>query len=249
MALFIRAPRGPSTVRNSETPMSLIQHLEDLRRALTISVAGWGVATAIAFVFWQRIFEQLIIRAGLQKSGVVFLAPTGAFMLGLKIALYVGIVLAAPIIFWQVWWFVSPGLHRHEKRLILPLIAATSFFFLTGVGFAIFTLPLVMRVLTGFAPPDFRFLPTGDDILSFVLAMVIAFGLIFELPVILWTLGMLRIISSRWLYRNHAYWIVGLGLLANLMTPGADPITPLLVFFPLILFWEATALLLKLTGR
>jgi Sec-independent protein secretion pathway component TatC len=60
---------------------------------------------------------------------------------------------------------------------------------------------------------------------------------------------MLRIISSRWLYRNHAYWIVGLGLLANLMTPGADPITPLLVFFPLILFWEATALLLKLTGR
>ena len=71
----------------------------------------------------------------------------------------------------------------------------------------------------------------------------------FELPVVLYTLGMLRIISSRWLYRHRFYWMVGLGLLANFMTPGADPLTPLLVLVPLLIFWEATALLLKLTGR
>ncbi|MBJ7598687.1 MAG: twin-arginine translocase subunit TatC [Candidatus Nephthysia bennettiae] len=249
MALLTRAPRASSTLPDHHKSMSVVEHLEDLRRALIISVAGWAVATAVAFVFWQRLFELLLIHAGLQKSGVVFLAPTGAFMLGFKIALYLGMVLAAPVIFWQLWWFVSPGLRQHEKRLVLPLIGATSFFFLTGVGFAIFALPLMMRVLTGFAPPDLHFLPVGDELLSFVLALVIAFGLVFELPVILWTLGMLRIISSRWLYRNHVYWIVSLGVLANLMTPGADPITPLIAFAPLVLFWEATALLLKLTGR
>jgi len=229
--------------------MSIVEHLEDLRRALIISLAGWMVATVIAFVFWQRILEFLIIRAGLQKTGLFFFAPTGAFMLGLKIAFVVGLVGAAPIIFWQIWWFISPGLHDHEKKLVLPLVGATTFFFLVGVAFAVFALPLIMKVLTGFAPPDVHFLPDGEKLLGFIFLITLAFGIVFELPVVLYTLGMLRIISSRWLYRHRFYWMVGLGLLANFMTPGADPLTPLLVLVPLYVFWEATALLLKLTGR
>ncbi len=229
--------------------MSVIAHLEELRRVLIVSVAAWAVTTIVSFIFWQRILEFLIHRAGLQKTGLVFLAPTGGFLLGFKIALYVGIVLAAPVVFWQLWSFVSPGLRDHEKRLVLPLTVATTFFFLTGAAFALFTLPLIMHVLLGFAPPDLHFLPAGDELLGFVLALVIAFGVVFKLPVVLWTLGVLRIISSRWLYSNRFYWIIGLGVLANLMTPGADPLTPLIVFAPLYLFWEATALLLKLTGH
>jgi sec-independent protein translocase protein TatC len=249
MALLIRGRRKPARSRDDEARMSIVEHLEDLRRALIISLVGWVVATIVAFVVWQRILEFLIVRAGLQKSGIYFFAPTGAFMLGLKIAFVVGLVGAAPIIFWQIWWFVSPGLHEHEKRLVMPLVAATTFFFLVGVGFALFALPLIMRVLTGFAPPDVHFLPDGSQLLGFILLIVLAFGLVFELPVVLYTLGALRIISSRWLYRHRAYWLIGLGLLANFMTPGADPLTPLLVFVPLYVFWEATALLLKLTGR
>jgi sec-independent protein translocase protein TatC len=229
--------------------MSIVEHLEDMRRALIISVAGWLLATVVAFFFWQRILEWLIFRAGLQKTGLFFFAPTGAFMLGLKIAFVVGLVGAAPIIFWQIWWFISPGLHEHEKKLVLPLVGATTFFFLVGVGFAMFALPLIMKVLTGFAPPDVHFLPDGEKLLGFIFLITIAFGIVFELPVVLYTLGMLRIISSRWLYRHRFYWMVGLGLLANFMTPGADPLTPLLVLVPLLIFWEATALLLKLTGR
>ena len=227
--------------------MSVIEHLEALRRALIISVAAWAVCTIAAWFVSNEVLGFIVHRANLKE--VVFLSPTGGFMIRLKVALYVGVVVAAPIIFWQLWWFVSPGLYKHEKRVVLPLILATTFFFLLGVGFALFSLPLIMHVLTGFAPPDFHFLPNGDDLLSFVLGLVLAFGIIFELPIILWTLGMLRIISSRWLYKNHAYWIVGLGLLANLMTPGADPLTPLLAWVPLVVFWEGTALLLKLTGR
>jgi len=248
MALLIRGRRS-SAARDPEARMSIVEHLEDLRRALIISLIGWLAVTIVAFIFWRQILEFLIYRAGLQKTGLIFLAPTGAFMIGLKIAFVVGLVGAAPIIFWQLWWFISPGLHVHEKRLILPLIGATSFFFLVGISFSLYALQLIMKVLTGFAPPDLRYLADGDQLLGFILLITLAFGMVFELPVVLYTLGRLGIVSSRWLYRTRAYWVIGLGILANFMTPGADPLTPLLVFIPLMIFWEGTALLLKLTGR
>jgi sec-independent protein translocase protein TatC len=249
MALLSRGRRTSSEKRGADGRMSIVEHLEDLRRCLIISALGWLVATIVAFAFWQRILSALIVRAGLEKSGLFFTGPAGAFTVGLTIALVVGLVASAPIIFWQAWTFVSPGLHEHERRLALPLILATSFFFLLGVGFALFSLPLFIRILTGFAPPDFHYFPLGDELLGFILLITIAFGLVFELPVVLYTLGMLRIISARWLYRHRIYWVVGLGLAANFMTPGADPLTPLLVFVPLYIFWEGTALLLKLTGH
>jgi sec-independent protein translocase protein TatC len=253
MALLTRGPRKTSSDSekgSAEGRMSIVEHLEDLRRCLIIAFAGWIVATVVAFVFWQQILHQLIIRAGLEQAGgLFFTGPAGAFTLGLTIALVVGLIVSAPITFWQAWSFVSPGLHAHERRLALPLIFATSFFFLLGIAFALFSLPLFIKILTGFAPPDLHYLPLGDELLGFILLITIAFGLVFELPVVLYTLGILRIISARWLYRRRLYWVIGLGLAANFMTPGADPLTPLLVFIPLYIFWEATALLLKLTGH
>ena len=251
MALLSRGRTSSSEKRSADGRMSIVEHLEDLRRCLIISAIGWLLATIVAFVFWQRILELLIVRAGLQKQGLYFTHPAGAFTVGLTIALVVGLAGSAPIIFWQAWTFVSPGLHEHEKRLILPLIGATSVFFLLGVGFALFSLPLFMKILTGsfFVPSELHYLAEGDSLLGFIFLITIAFGLVFELPIVLYALGMMRIISSRWLYRNRLYWVVGLGILANFMTPGVDPLTPLLVFIPLYAFWEGTALVLKLSGR
>jgi sec-independent protein translocase protein TatC len=228
--------------------MSVIEHLEALRRALIVSVAGWLVATAVAYAFHNQVFHFLVARAHLAHT-TLLLDPTAGVFIGFKIALYLGLVLASPIVFWQMWWFISPGLHAHEKRLIVPLIGATTFFFLVGVAFAVYALPLFMAVLNAFNPPDTTAEYTADSIVSFVLAIVLAFGVVFELPVVLYTLGMLRIISSRWLYEHRLYWVIALGLIANVMTPGVDPFTPLLVFVPLYVFWEGTALLLKLSGR
>ncbi len=249
MALLTRGRRTAGRDRSVDARMSVVEHLEDLRRALIISVVAWGLTTVVSFVFYGRIVDLLVRRAGLAKTGLIFTSPTGGLMFGLKIAFVVGLVVAAPIIIWQIWWFVSPGLHQHEKRLVLPLIVATSFFFLLGVSVALFSLPLMMRLLLALTAPDLHYLPFADDLLGFILLITIAFGLVFELPIALWVAGILGIISSRWLYQHRAYWIVGLGLLANVMTPGVDPITPLIVFVPLYVFWEATALLLKLTGH
>jgi sec-independent protein translocase protein TatC len=179
----------------------------------------------------------------------VYLQPAGGVLLQLKVAMYLGVVLAAPVIIQQIWWFVSPGLHAHERRFILPVIVATIFFFFVGVGVAVFALPLYIKVLTSLSPPGVTYLPDITGLVSFVLLMVIGFGLVFELPVVLFVLGMMRIISSRWLRKNRPYWFLGLGVLANFLTPGVDPVTPLIMFIPLYIFYEGTSLLLRLLRR
>jgi sec-independent protein translocase protein TatC len=247
MSLLVRGQRK-RTLERDDRSMTVVAHLEDLRRALIISAIAWSVGGLVAWFFTVEILQLIQHRAGLPTF--VFLNPTGAFTLRFRIALYTGTLLASPVIFWQAWWFVAPALRTHEKRIVLPLIAATSFFFLLGVGFSFYALPLIIRVLTGFAPPNvLQYIPSGDDFLGFLLGLCLAFGLVFELPVVLWTLGMLRIISSRWLWRHRLYWILALGLLANVMTPGADPLTPLVVFVPLVIFYAGTTLLLRVTGK
>ena len=227
--------------------MSVVEHLEDLRRALIIALIAWGVATIAAIFVSGRVISFLVTRAGLNHA--IYLQPGGGVILQLKVAMYIGVVLAAPVIIQQVWWFVSPGLQPKERRFVLPLVVATIVFFAIGVGVAMFALPLYIKVLNSLSPAEVTYLPDVTELVGFVLIMVIGFGLVFELPVVLFVLGMLRIISSRWLYKRRPYWFLGLGVLANFLTPGVDPLTPMIMFVPLYIFFEATALLLKLLGR
>jgi len=227
--------------------MSVIEHLEALRRVLIISLIAWAATTVAAFFISPRVIDFLIKRAGIGHA--VYLQLAGGVLLEVKVALYIGLVLAAPVVIQQVWWFVSPGLHAHERKFILPLIASTVFFFGVGVAVAMYALPIYVKVLNSFSPPDTSYLPDVSQFVSFVLVMVIGFGIVFELPVVLFVLGMLRIIKSRWLYKNRPYWFLALGITANFLTPGADPVTPLIMFIPLYFFYEGTALLLKILGR
>jgi sec-independent protein translocase protein TatC len=240
--------RGRRSSAPIEEPrMSVIEHLEALRRVLIVSLIAWGVATFAAFFISRPVIGFLSTQAGINH--LIYLQPAGGVLIEVKVALYIGVVIAAPIVIQQVWWFVSPGLHQHERRFILPMIVATIFFFAIGVAVAVFALPLYIRILNSFAPPNTVYLADVGGFISFVLLMTIGFGLVFELPVVLFMLGMLRIINSRWLYKNRPYWFLGLGLLANFLTPGADLVTPLIMFVPLYLFFEGTALLLKVLRR
>jgi sec-independent protein translocase protein TatC len=249
MALLDRVlQRGPrATVPVEDERMSVIAHLEDLRRALIVSLIAWGIATIAAIFISGHVITFLITRAGIGHA--IYLQPGGGVILQLKVALYIGIVLASPVIIQQVWWFVSPGLHPHERRFVLPLVLATIVFFAMGVAVAMFALPLYIKVLGSLAPADVTYLPDITELVTFVLIMVIGFGIVFELPVVLFVLGMMRIVSSRWLYRRRPYWFLALGILANFLTPGVDPLTPMIMFVPLYIFFEGTALLLKLLGR
>ena len=213
--------------------MSVIEHLEALRRALMIAMGAWAVTTVIAFFISGQVIGFLVKRAGIGHA--VYFGPAGGILTELQVAIYIGFVLAAPVVIQQTWWFVSPGLHRHERRF--------------GVAAAIFAMPLYISVLSKLAPPNVTYLADISQLIGFVLVMVIGFGLVFELPVVLFVLGMMRIITSKWLHKNRPFWFLGLGILANFLTPGVDPLTPLIMFVPLYVFYEGTALLLKIIGR
>jgi sec-independent protein translocase protein TatC len=237
-----RAPRTETPVE--EQRMSIIEHLEALRRALIISLSAWAIATIGAFFISGQVIGLLVDRAGIKNA--IYLGPTGGVVTTLKVAIYIGLVIAAPVVIQQIWWFVSPGLHRHERRFMLPLIIATILFFAIGVGVAIFALPLYLHVLSSLAPPHTVYLADIGELVGFILIMIIGFGIVFELPVVLFVLGMIGVISSRWLYKNRMWWFLGLGIIANFLTPGVDPFTPLIMFIPLYIFFEGTALILKL---
>ena len=240
-----RAPRQAAPVE--EQRMSVIEHLEALRRALIISLAAWALTTIASFFISGQVIGLLIRRAGIGHA--IYLQPTGGIVLELKVALYIGFAIAAPVVIQQVWWFVSPGLHPHERRFILPLVIATVVFFAMGMAVAIFALPLYIHVLNALAPPNTTYLADINELIGFILIMIIGFGIVFELPVVLFVLGMMRIISSKWLYKNRPYFFLGLGILANFLTPGVDPFTPLIMFVPLYVFFEGSALLLKILRR
>jgi len=227
--------------------MSVIEHLEALRRALMVSLIAWGIATVAAIFVSGHVITYLVTRAGIEQA--IYLQPGGAVILQLKVAMYIGVVLASPVIIQQAWWFVSPGLHPRERRFVMPLVLASIVFFAIGVAVAMFALPIYIHVLGSLAPTDVKYLPDVTELVSFVVIMAVGFGLVFELPVILFVLGMLRIVSSKWLHKRRPYWFLGLGILANFLTPGVDPVTPMIMFVPLYLFFEGTALLLKLLGR
>jgi sec-independent protein translocase protein TatC len=227
--------------------MSVIEHLEALRRALIISLIAWGIATIASVFLSGHVITFLLDRSGLHRG--IYLQPGGGVLLQLKVAIYIGVVLAAPVIIQQAWWFVSPGLHPKERRFVLPLVVATVVFFAIGVAFAMFALPMYMHVLSALSPSEVTYLPDINELVGFVLVMVLGFGIVFELPVVLFVLGMLRIVNTRWLYKRRPYMFLALGIAANFLTPGVDPLTPLIVFIPLYLFFEATTLLLKLLGR
>lgn len=227
--------------------MPILEHLEALRRTLIVSAVAWVLCSVVAFFFWGHVVGLLMSRGGVGLT--YYHTPTGAFALAIKVSLYLGFAAALPIVVQQIWWFVSPGLHHAERRMILPLIVATILFFWVGVAFAVFSLPLFLHILGGFAPHNLQYLPFIEDYISFVLVLILGFGIVFEMPVVVYVLGLVGILSSKKLYRNRLYWIIGLAVLANLATPGVDPITPLVMFLPLYVFWEGAALALKLQGR
>ena len=140
--------------------MTIIEHLEALRRALIVALVAWTIGTVVAFFISGRVIGWLIDRAGIGHA--IYLQPAGGVLLELKVALYIGVIIAAPVVIQQVWWFVSPGLHPHERRFILPLIVATIFFFAIGVGVALFALPLYLKVLNSFCASEYD-LPRGHQ--------------------------------------------------------------------------------------
>ncbi len=235
-----------------ERRMTIVEHLEELRRVLIISSIAWLVATIAAFVFHAQILDFLLrpLTTVLGKthnhltSQAVFTTPTEGLTIPIKISMIVGLLGALPVLVWQTWTFVAPGLRPVERKFVGPFIASALLLFAAGAAFAYFVMPVGLNFLATFLGGSAVYLPDINSYLSFLVLLIVAFGVTFELPVVIVLLGILGIVSSRLLRRRRKEIWVGIIIAALLVTPGADPYTPTALFIPLIVFFEASILVL-----
>jgi sec-independent protein translocase protein TatC len=229
----------------AEKEMSFLDHLEELRRRLIRCVASILILSIVAYFFAEHMIEFLIRPVG----EVYFMGPTEAFGVRIKISLFAGLIASVPIILYQVWQFIVPGLYDHEVKLVIPVVFFGTLFFLIGGTFCfLVVLPVGVQFLVGFGTESLKPLISVGKYLSFAAWMVLAFGVVFELPVVSFFLGKAGIITHRTLSNGRRYAIVGILLVAGAITPSPDIFSQLMLAGPLYFLYEMSILLVRFTG-
>lgn len=232
--------------RSAEMPF--LDHLEELRWRIIWSLAALVVGVAAAFyIVWQ--FNLLTWMQGpmlpyLHGRRLVNTAPGEGFSILLQTSILVGIVIAMPVIIYQVWLFLSPALHRHEKRVAVPVILGIVALFVAGAALAWhFVLPMTLRFMSGIGEESFDQMITASAYFGFVTSMVIALGAVFELPIVILVLSAFGLVTPKLLtkYRRHA--LLGSYLVSALITPGDLFISSVGLMVPLYLLYEMSIIL------
>ncbi len=234
--------------------MPFLEHLEELRQRLFWVVAALAIGFFISFTFCSQ-FDVIAVLAWpaqetLHGAKLVYTGPADTFSILLKVSVTLGLVLASPVIAYQVWAFLSPALHEHERRVAVPVLIGAVGLFLVGVTLAVlWVLPVTLQLLAGISSSALQPMITATEYFSFAVALCLAFGVVFELPILILGLTALGLVSPALMsrYRRHAF--VGLLVVAMVVTPGDVIISTLMLFVPLYALYEFSIVLSWLVFR
>jgi sec-independent protein translocase protein TatC len=229
--------------------MTLVEHLEELRRRLIIIVISVLAAAVVGFVFSRPVLD--ILRAPLPdgQDTLIFLAPADAFSAQLKIAGFLGIAFAMPVILFHVWRFVTPGLLPNERRYVWPVMLGALLLFALGVAIGYVVIPYALNFLLGFAGEGLEPALTVDGYIGFVTTMMLAFGVVLEFPILLIGLARVGILNHRRLAAQRRWALLAIVLFAIVLTPGGDPISPLILAGVMFLLFEGSLIIIRLIRR
>jgi len=226
--------------------MPFLDHLEELRHRLIVCFASILIISIVAYVFSDAVL-QFITKP---VDEVYFMGVTEAFAVRIKISLFLGLFLSMPVIFFQLWGFVAPGLYEREARVVIPVVAAMTFFFLVGAVFCFYiVMPVGIKFLLGFGTEKLKPLISVGKYVSFVGWMTAAFGLVFELPVVTFILGKMGMVDAKMLRKGRRYAVVGILIVAGVATPSPDMFSQLMLGVPLYTLYELSILVVALTGK
>ncbi len=253
-----KVPEPPDSDRaaepENEVRLSFWDHLKELRRRLAHALLGIAVGTAAVGVYSEAIFRWVMkpVLASLPagQRALNYTSYLEPFLVYLKVALYGGIFVAAPWVLWQLWLFVAPGLYKREKKMVVPFLASGTLLFYAGAAFCYFlVMPYAFPALAAIAGEDMRPILTMREQLTLVLAMMLGFGIVFEVPVIIAFLSLIGVVSADFLakYRRHA--IVVNTVIAAIVTPTGDPFNLALMAVPMIAFYEIGIVLARILGK
>jgi sec-independent protein translocase protein TatC len=239
-------PAGVEPTVNEAEPeaagaMGFFDHLAELRRRLLYSLTAIAVFCILGFVFWEHIYDLIsapmltaFAEAGLEQR-LVFTGPLVPIRFALQVGVYTGIFLSAPVIFWQVWLFVAPGLYRHERRFVLPFVISSSLLFVLGAYFAQrVVLPITLTFLLSFGAARFTPLISINEYFSLWLTMVLWMGVIFELPILIFILSWIGLVTPAFLLHYFRHAILAIVVTAAVITPTTDAFTMTVFAAPMI---------------
>jgi sec-independent protein translocase protein TatC len=230
---------------------TFLSHLIELRTRLMRSIIAVVVVLLALFPFAKQIYAFLampLLRVLPQGATMIATDVTGTFLVPLKVTLMAAFLIALPFVLYQAWAFVAPGLYQHEKRLVLPVLVSSLFFFVVGMSFAYFVVfPVAFGFFAGYTPTGVQMMTDIDKYLSFVLTMFIAFGITFETPVIVVVLVRLGVVPLAKLRSVRPYVIVGAFIVGAVFTP-PDVISQCLLAVPLWVLYELGLLLARFVG-
>jgi sec-independent protein translocase protein TatC len=237
---------------DDEKKIPFTGHLEELRRRLIICFVAVGIGFVLSYGFKEKLF-QILTRPliGVMQTGdkLIFTGLPEAFFTYLKVAFLSGIILAAPIIFYQFWMFVAPGLYNKEKRLMVPIVFLSTLFFVGGSFFGYFIVfPYGFKFFLGFASETIQPLPSMREYLSFASKLLLAFGVVFELPLIITFLAKLGMVSVSFLKKNRKYALLLFFVGAAILTP-PDVVTQVMMALPLMVLYEISIVGAKIFGK
>ena len=225
--------------------MSLVEHLDELRSRIIVIAVSVILAGIIGFVLAEPIIE--LLRAPLpdDQDRLVQLGIVEALGVQLKVALYVGIALSVPVILYQLWRFVTPGLTRRERRFIWPLLASAIALFALGIVLGYLVIPYAVEFLLSLSLPGVEVLLRLSDYVSFTLAVMLAFGLAFQFPIVMLLLARVGILSYAFLSRRRRMAVLVIVLFAVIATPGGDPISSAVLSLIMYALFEATLQIMR----
>jgi sec-independent protein translocase protein TatC len=237
---------------NEEENIPFTAHLDELRKRLITAFIAVGIGFVLSYGFKEKLFGILVaplMRVMETGDNLIYTNLPEAFFTFLKVAFLSGIILASPVIIYQFWMFVAPGLYDKEKRLMIPIIFLSTLFFVGGALFGYFIVfPWGFKFFLGFATESIRPLPSMKEYLSFSSKLLLAFGVVFELPLVLTFLAKLGIVSVDFLKKNRKYALLLFFAGAAILTP-PDVITQIMMALPLMLLYEISILGARIFGK
>lgn len=240
--------------KSEEGRMSFLDHLTELRKRLLWCVLAIFVLFIPAYMFSSDIFNYLmspIIENLPEGSSLIFTMPAEGFMTYLKVSFFAALFAAVPFILYQAWKFVAPGLYKHEKLIVIPFISFGTMFFLFGAAFCYYVAaPKAFQfLLNEYSSEYVKAFPSIKEALSFFMALLLGFGLIFEFPLVVFVLARLGLVTSGWLRKQWKYAILISAVAAAFLTPTTDAVSMMFMFVPIVVFYGLGILVAWLFGK
>lgn len=229
--------------------MTMVEHLEELRRRLMVVIAAIAIAAVVGFLVSEPILTILRQPLPTEFDTLFFTSPGGAFFARLKIAGFVGVALAMPVILYEVYKFVTPGLMPGERRLLWPFLLVALLLFALGVVIGYLVLPMALNFLFGFAGEGIEPLPTIEEYIGFVTTLLLVFGLMLQFPVVLFVLARLGIVTPAWLASRRRWAILIIAIVSAVSTPGGDPFSMVILALLMYGLFEATLVVVRVLQR